>query len=308
MPDLVRVINMTNPFVSVIIPTFNHAKLLKRALESVVAQSFQDWEAIVVNNFSTDETIQVVQSFDDQRIKLINFKNSGIIAASRNRGIESATGQFVAFLDSDDAWYPTKLQKCIDQATNGAQFVCHGELWINSNLSKREVMYGPAKNATYAKLLYRGNCISTSATFIQTELLKSLGGFDESAEIVTAEDYDMWMRLAATKPKTAFIPEILGEFHRLADSASSAVMRNLASEKVVLTKHFAQRHGKLLTKFRNRHRLAIAHYGAARQLSIQPKQALVLFGQALRLSPLVLKIYPGVFLLCFHRFTKVKKS
>ena len=307
MPDLVRVINMSNPFVSVIIPTFNHAKLLKRALESVIAQSFQEWEAIVVNNFSSDETIQVVQSFDDERIKLINFKNSGIIAASRNRGIESATGQYIAFLDSDDAWYPTKLQKCIDQATNGAQFVCHGEVWINSNLSKREVMYGPADNATYAKLLYRGNCISTSATFIQTELLKTLGGFDESAEIITAEDYDMWMRLAALKPKTIFIPEILGEFHRLADSASSTVMRSLASEIVVLTKHFALRHGKLLTKFRNRHRLAIAHYGAARQLSTQPKQAFVLFGQALRLSPLVLKIYPGVFLLCFYRLTKVKK-
>ena len=299
---------MINPFVSVIIPTFNHAKLLKRALESVVAQSFQDWEAIVVNNFSTDETIQVVQSFDDERIKLINFKNSGIIAASRNRGIESAKGQYVAFLDSDDAWYPAKLQKCVDQATNGAQFVCHGEVWINSNLSKREVMYGPTENATYTKLLYRGNCISTSATFIQTEILKSLGGFDESAEIITAEDYDMWMRIAALKPKTIFIPEVLGEFYRLADSASSAVMRSLASEKVVLAKHFAQRQGKLPTKFKNRHRLAIAHYGAARQLSTEPKQAFVLFGQALRLSPLVLRIYPGIFLLCFYRFIKVKKS
>ena len=307
MPDLVRVIKMINPLVSVVIPTFNHAKLLKRALESVVAQSFKNWEAIVVNNFSTDETIQVVQSLNDRRIKLINFKNSGIIAASRNRGIESATGQYVAFLDSDDAWYPTKLQKCVDQAANGAQFICHGEVWINSNLSKREVMYGPAKNATYAKLLYRGNCISTSATFIQTELLKFLGGFDESPEIVTAEDYDMWMRLAALKPKTIFIPEVLGEFYRLADSASSAVMRSLASEKVVLTKHFTQRRGKTLTKFKNRHRLAIAHYGAARQLSTQPKQAFILFGQALRLSPLVLRIYPGVVLLYFYRFAKVKK-
>ena len=307
MPDLVRVIKMINPWVSVVIPTFNHAKLLKRALESVVAQSFKNWEAIVVNNFSTDETIQVVQSLNDRRIKLINFKNSGIIAASRNRGIESATGQYVAFLDSDDAWYPTKLQKCVDQAANGAQFICHGEVWINSNLSKREVMYGPAENATYAKLLYRGNCISTSATFIQTEILKSLGGFDESAEIITAEDYDMWMRIAALKPKTIFIPEVLGEFYRLADSASSAVMRSLASEKVVLAKHFAQRRDKLLAKFKNRHRLAIAHYGAARQLSTQPKQAFILFGQALRLSPFVLRIYPGVVLLCFYRFAKVKK-
>ena len=78
MPGLVRVTTMINPLVSVVIPTFNHAKLLKRALESVVAQSFQDWEAIVVNNFSTDETIQVVQSLNDPRIKLINFKNQSV--------------------------------------------------------------------------------------------------------------------------------------------------------------------------------------------------------------------------------------
>ncbi len=74
------------PFVSVVIPTYNHAKLLKKALDSVLAQTFKDWEAIVVNNFSTDDTVEVVNSFTDPRIKLLNFNNSGVIAASRNRG------------------------------------------------------------------------------------------------------------------------------------------------------------------------------------------------------------------------------
>ncbi len=68
------------PFVSVVIPTYNHAKLLKKALDSVLAQTFKDWEAIVVNNFSTDDTIAVVDSFSDTRIKLHNFNNSGVIA------------------------------------------------------------------------------------------------------------------------------------------------------------------------------------------------------------------------------------
>lgn len=291
------------PLVSVVIPTFNHAKLLRRALDSVVAQTFDNWEAIVVNNFSTDETIDVVQSFNDDRIKLINFRNNEIIAASRNRGIHDSRGQYVAFLDSDDNWYPGKLQKCLDQAKLGAQFVCHGELWINSDLSTREVMYGPASRADYLSLLYRGNRISTSATFIETQLLRAVSGFDESAEIVTAEDYDLWMRIAATNPKTVFIAETLGEFHRLANSASSAVLQNLSSEKVVLRKHFAQQPNGFSTKLRQRHRLAIAEYGAARQLTNKPKQALSLFLSSLRLSPLVFKIYPAVFILTIKTLT-----
>jgi teichuronic acid biosynthesis glycosyltransferase TuaG len=292
------------PFVSVVIPTFNHALLLKRALESVIAQTYSNWEAIVVNNFSTDETIDVVNSFNDNRVKLVNFKNNGIIAASRNQGIKLAQGKFVAFLDSDDSWYPKKLEKCVDHAMLGATLVCHGEMWINSDLSTRTVMYGPVDRANYKKLLFRGNCISTSTTFIETELLRSVNGFDESAEIVTAEDYDLWLRLAATRPKTVFIPEILGEFHRLSNSASSAVLRNLSSEKTVLQKHFAKQSSTVLTRLRQRHRLAIADYGAARQLTSQPTQALKLFASSIRLSPFVLRTYLAVLLLILNSLTR----
>ena len=296
------------PFVTVVIPTFNHAKLLRRALDSVVAQTFDNWEAIVINNFSTDETIEVVESYQDDRIKLINFKNNGVIAASRNQGIKNARGTYIAFLDSDDNWYAEKLQKCVEYASQGAQFICHGEKWINSDISTREIMYGPANRATYLSLLFRGNCISTSATCIETALLRSVDGFDESTEIVTAEDYDLWMRLAATNPKTVFIPEILGEFHRLSDSASSAVLRNLSSEKIVLQKHFAKQPKNVLNRLKQRHRFAIANYGAARQLSHQPRRALVLFFSAIRLSPVFTKTYPALILLAKSTLFKRAES
>ena len=289
--------NLNQPLVTVVIPTYNHAHLLKRALESVVAQTFREWEAIVVNNFSTDATAEVVKAFNDSRIRLVDFNNSGIIAASRNQGIKLAMGKFIAFLDSDDKWYDTKLQRCVEQTQHGYQFISHGELWIESDLSKRKVMYGPEKNANYARLLFRGNCISTSAVFVGAELIRSVKGFDESAEIVTAEDYELWLRLASTSPKTIFIQEILGEFHRTKNSASSAVLRNLDSEKVVLKKHFALQNKNVFTKLRMRHRLAIANYGAARQFSDQISQALTLFWQAFKLSPLVIKIYPAIGLL-----------
>ena len=306
---MVQVSTMSDqPFVTVVIPTFNHAKLLRRALDSVVAQTFDNWEAIVINNFSTDETIEVVESYQDDRIKLINFKNNGVIAASRNQGIKNARGTYIAFLDSDDNWYSEKLQKCVEYASQGAQFICHGEKWINSDFSTREIMYGPANRATYLSLLFRGNCISTSATCIETALLRSVDGFDESTEIVTAEDYDLWMRLAATNPKTVFIPEILGEFHRLSDSASSAVLRNLSSEKIVLQKHFAKQPTNVLNRLKQRHRFAIANYGAARQLSHQPRRALVLFFSAIRLSPVFTKTYPALIILAKSTLFKRAES
>lgn len=288
---------ITGDLVSIVIPTFNHAPLLNRALESVRQQTYQNWEAIVVNNFSTDNTIEVIESFKDPRIKLINFSNNGVIAASRNQGINAASGKYIAFLDSDDKWYPIKLEKCVDAAQTGAQLICHGELWVNTDSSTRAVMYGPVKNAKYKKLLFRGNCISTSATFIQTSLLRSVHGFDESAEIVTAEDYELWLRLAEQKPLTVFIPELLGEFHRLANSASSAVLRNLSSEKEVLKRHFQRQRQTVINRLRMRHRMAIASYGAARQLNSQPRQALKLFLIALRLSPFLIKTYAGLMLL-----------
>ena len=293
----------TKPYVSVVIPTFNHAKFLKKALDSVVAQSFQNWEAVVVNNFSTDNTIEVVNSLADPRIKLFNFSNNGVIAASRNHGLKEAAGDFIAFLDSDDVWYPSKLQKCVEQALVGYQFICHGELWINSDLTQRTVMYGPASNATYNRLLYKGNCISTSTTFIAKSLLGSVQGFDENPEIITTEDYDLWLRLAAKNPRTSFIPEVLGEFHRLADSASSSVLRNLAAEITVLKTHFGSQPQTIKNSLRMRHRYAIAHYGAARQLTNQPTQAIQLFARAFMLSPFFIKIYLGTAITLWRAIT-----
>ena len=293
----------TKPYVSVVIPTFNHAKFLKKALDSVVAQTFQNWEAVVVNNFSTDNTIEVVNSFADPRIKLFNFSNNGVIAASRNHGLKEAAGDFIAFLDSDDVWYPNKLQKCVEQASAGYQFICHGELWINNDLTQRTVMYGPASNATYNRLLYKGNCISTSTTFIAKSLLGSVQGFDENPEIITTEDYDLWLRLAAKNPRTSFIPEVLGEFHRLADSASSSVLRNFAAELTVLRTHFSTQPKTIKTRLRIRHRYAIAHYGAARQLTNQPTQAIQLFARAFMMSPFFIKIYLGTAITLWRAIT-----
>jgi glycosyltransferase involved in cell wall biosynthesis len=98
------------PAVSVIIPTYNRANYLKKSIQSVVSQTIKDIEIIVINNYSTDNTLEVINSFYDQRIQIINFKNDGVIARSRNKGLVQSTGKYIAFLDDDDIWCPDKLE------------------------------------------------------------------------------------------------------------------------------------------------------------------------------------------------------
>jgi glycosyltransferase involved in cell wall biosynthesis len=197
-----------------VIPTYNHAHFLSSALDSVIAQSIEDWEVIVVNNYSNDDTIEVVESFKDDRIHLVNFANHGIIAAARNYGLSLAKGSFIAFLDSDDFWYPEKLAHCLKMLNTGYDLVCHAEVWAGPGSHRRVVEYGPEKMASYEHLLFDGNCLSTSAVVLRRTLLDRSGLFNESHEMVTAEDYDLWLRLWK-QGKQFYNVNTIQVFHRI---------------------------------------------------------------------------------------------
>jgi len=294
-------INSTNELikVSVVIPTFNHADFLRSAIQSVIDQTYTNWEAIIVNNFSTDNTIGVVAEFNDPRIQLVNYRNQGVIAASRNEGVRLATGSVVAFLDSDDHWFPDKLAKCVEQIDQGNDVVCHGENWSSEGLPVRAVFYGPAKNSTPKKLLFRGNCISTSATIVRTSTLNEVGGFSENSEFITAEDYELWIKLAKVTERFYFLHEILGEFRRHDQSASSAVQRHLDAELSVIAHHSSQNMSSFGDQLRLRHRRSKAIYAAGRaEMRAQNKLAARrYFARAIIQSPLFLRTYIALILL-----------
>ena len=285
--------------VDIVIPTYNHAHFLGDALRSVRAQTMTSWRAIIVNNFSTDDTHGVVASFGDPRLHIVDFANKGIIAAARNHGLSLATSPYVAFLDSDDSWYPDKLARCVAVLDSGADVVCHGERWTSADGTFRDVSYGPEHNARYARLLFRHNCVSTSAVVARRELLAELYGFDERTDFVTAEDYDLWLRLARRGAKYAFISDVLGEFRRHDASASSAIERNSSAELAVVNSHVAQLPASLRIRLRHRHRRARVAYGAARahQERGQRRDALRRYGECIRTSPLVLRAWVGLALL-----------
>ena len=101
---------MNEVLFSIILPTYDRSNLIKTAIESVINQEYKNWELIIIDNYSKDNTEELVKNFSDKRIIFIKFKNNGIIAKSRNYGVKLAKGDYIAFLDSDDWWYPQKLK------------------------------------------------------------------------------------------------------------------------------------------------------------------------------------------------------
>jgi glycosyltransferase involved in cell wall biosynthesis len=290
----------STPLVSIIIPTYNHAQFLHEALQSVCNQTFVDWEVLVINNYSEDDTIEIVKAFDDSRIHLENFRNNGVIAASRNHGIGMARGKYLAFLDSDDTWFPEKLSTCIVRLENGCGLVCHGLRWFG-NRSERNQHYGPENRSTYDALLYKGNCIATSATIVRRELVEAVGGFSESLEIVTAEDYHLWLKLAQAGIEMTFVDQVLGSYRFHDANTGTAIKQAKAVEHVVEDFFPKQELRNLREMVRVRLRYGIINYGVGRSMQANRQffAAWPYFLRSLSLHPFYIKTYIAIILNTF---------
>jgi len=186
------------PNISVIIPTYNRAGMVKEAIESVLAQGYADRELIVVDDGSTDETERVVSSFAP-RLTYIYQDHQGVSAA-RNRGIVHARGEYLAFLDSDDLWLEDKLYRQMRfMESHPEALICYtDEIWI-----RRGVRVNPMKkHRKYSGMIFP-HClplciISPSSALFARRLLDEVGMFDET--LTVCEDYDLWLRIAARYP------------------------------------------------------------------------------------------------------------
>lgn len=206
---------MDTPIFSIVIPTYNHERYITGCLQSILAQSFTAWEVIVVNNYSEDNTIEVVEGFNDPRIQIVNIHNEGIIAKSRNEGIRRSKGEWICFLDSDDSWLPDKLERVYQCILNEhPDVVCHRMLLVNeANEVLHQMECGVNVENLYKELLLNGNRIQNSSVcvkkaFLETnELLIS-----ESPDFTGVEDYDFMMQLALKGAKFIFLNEALGKY------------------------------------------------------------------------------------------------
>jgi len=282
------------PLVSVVIPTFNHADLLKRALDAVAIQQYSNLEVIIVDNHSEDHTDKVVDSFVNLNIKLLKIHNKGVIGKSRNYGIDESRGEWIAFLDSDDLWYPSRLGTCaqfLESKTRRFDVISTNELMVFSGSFKQRILkHGPSAKNMYREMLLYGNRLSPSATIVKKSFLdKYCLRFSESQQFVTAEDYDFWMQLARHKARFFFIDRVEGEYSIHANNASSQLDRHVAAIKCVISNHvfelqkFESNKKKLWRKIRSRIYLSD---GIKRIRSIQWYKAIVLLILSFFSSPL----------------------
>ena len=201
--------------VSVVIPSYNHARYLGRALQSVLDQTYTNWEAIVVDNHSTDNTDEVMANFTDPRIIYLKIHNNGVIAASRNVGIQVAKAEWIAFLDSDDWWTDDKLQVCFDCINHKVDFIYH-DLEIVSDQPQRFrrkiIKSQQVKPPVLMDLLLTGNVIGNSSVVVRKNLLEKIGCFNESREMIATEDYNAWLRIAQLSNQFLWIPHRLGYY------------------------------------------------------------------------------------------------
>lgn len=206
------------PLISVIVPTFNRWPLLRRALDSVLAQRFRDFELIVIDDGSTDGTSDELKRAE-LPLRLFTTERRGV-AAARNFGVSRAHGSHIAFLDSDDAWLPRKLGIQAAFMTDQVDVkICQTEeIWIRNDIrvNAREVHRKPSDDI-YPRCLEL--ClISPSAVMMTRELFESFGGFDESFPV--CEDYELWLRIGAKFPVPLIAEALVVKYGGHADQLS----------------------------------------------------------------------------------------
>jgi glycosyltransferase involved in cell wall biosynthesis len=185
------------PFVSVIIPTFNRSSVIIRAINSVLNQSNKDFELIVVDDGSTDETeLLLAPLIDSGSIKYFKRENRGVSTA-RNFGVEKSSGEWVSFLDSDDEWLHNKLQEQLDFLKNnsGLCIVYGQEIWLrNGTRVNQRAVHQKFGGQIFDKCVQQ--CfIAPSSVMIKANVFHEMGGFDQ--EFVVCEDYDLWLKISS---------------------------------------------------------------------------------------------------------------
>jgi glycosyltransferase involved in cell wall biosynthesis len=185
---------------SVIIPTFNRLNNLKIALNSVLQQSYQEFEIIIIDDGSIDKTREYIESLNNSKIRYEWQENSGLPSVARNNGIKLATNEWISFLDSDDFWEEDKLEFVKNEILNNQKdnlvAIGHWENLLVNGIKKNILKHGIESDNIYNELLFKGNVYSTSAMTVKKDILDKLDGYNISDKYYIVEDYELWLRVS----------------------------------------------------------------------------------------------------------------
>lgn len=281
------------PLVSVVIPAYNAAPWIGETLESVLAQTFQDFEVIVVDDGSKDDTAAVVARF--KRVQCIRKPNGGQ-ASARNVGIRAAQGEYVAFVDSDDLWLPDKLRMQTDLLRQSGLAWVYSDAYAFDDETHRTLFIFSKVRRQYSgdilEQLFLADFIPMPTPIVKRGVFEQIGYFDESDTSRYAEDWDMWLRIAACFP-VGLVNQPLAQYRV---HAASGI-------QTILPQALCQAHARVieLAASRNPARLAPIKPRAIAMMSIRIGQMLVrrndlahargMFAQAIHLVPFELEAY-----------------
>lgn len=214
---------------TVVIPTFNRSLELVRALDSLVAQTDPDFEVIVCDDGSTEDIAVAIQGFQGRlRLRLLRIDNSGGPARPRNVAAEAASTRWISYLDSDDWWYPSRMARLKAELDDDRDIVYHP---LRVERADRDLTAKPPHGTEIGwplrgddPILHMtrfGNPLATSGTTVKRELMMAIGGFEESLELASVEDFDAWLRLAARGARLYYISEALGAYWVGSDQIST---------------------------------------------------------------------------------------
>ncbi len=234
--------NPSAPVVSVVIPTHNRSALLGRAVASVLTQSYEDIEAIVVDDASTDDTSDVVKSFDDPRVRYLRHEANKYASAARNTGSEAAIGRYIAYVDDDDEWLPHKLTKQVELIEKAPREVGMVYCWLDYLDVEGQIvahLHPSLRGRVFGQVLDKQRLGNSSTLLVRREVFDAVGGFDEA--LPRGNDGD-FIRRVALRYSVDVIPEVLVKVHighgsaRITSSDAQGTHNAIKSQAVKLTK------------------------------------------------------------------------
>ncbi len=250
--------------VSVVIPAYQAEGFIAATLATVAAQTILPREVIVVDDGSSDNTCAMVEAFSHDNpqlpLRLLREPHRGP-GAARNAGVQAATGMWIAFLDSDDLWELTKLERVAEASRRNpeANFLCHNEMHQKLNGSVNTINYskGYRADCSLPKQLFVRNRFSTSAVLCHRELILSCGGFDTT--LANAQDYELWLRMSCSL-KVSFVSEVLGTYvDRTGNITSGRAWRRFLNVARILHRHRKKVSAITYVKILTRHCLSYGY-------------------------------------------------
>ncbi len=242
---------VSTTLVTVVIPTYNRMPFLIEAINSVLAQTYANWELIIVDDESSDGTVAAIKKLDDPRIQLTTLPHQGLIGPLRNAGVKMGTGQWLAFLDSDDVWMPEKLELQLNALQQNKFECCYGGFELMDEAGKtipvKAGIYKPLSGNIIREVLNNDAAVSIGSLMVSRKLFTAVGGFSNDPRLMYRDDYELALRLALHAEIIA-VPDVLFRVREHEERGTNSVADAAAQSAVAYEVFIKSRPGIALEK------------------------------------------------------------